>query len=605
MKKELDTLITEFYTKDSEKVGFSQICQIIEEILDDPALDKIISEAQEKSLAERKFTPKGAKARERILRLPNVVPTEISVGQRPDSEDRAQFELWMQNIGMDSGTDSSAVAQKLKAITQFFDSPEANLRDATIAQTLSYLMFLNQFVWMLKEFNASVAGFLWEPFLASLFGGKSRQVPTSEGDIADIRIDTGEGDAPISLKILNKSGAVKGSFTDLVDHFSKDSSWGSGPAEMRYIVVVKTQSSEQKTVSAAVFWEFNINADSFFDWIGNVHYLETVESVQTSFSLQDADKKPWLKTGSNAKPGAEGNYVWIRHATPGKLGGRSPQPARASWLRLAQIIDKGVRPMPKPADAFEQINLQGDIADPSAKLSAEISAYKAGGKAGGKTPGAKVRASYKKTGGTEDDMFGAGTKDTDALWGGAEQLNAWSVLAQKLREQLGDLDGGKRFFKAVAGDFSGIESAAAELGLSGNAPGYSTGASAIETDEEVLSEGDEGSGGKQFHIKPAHYTRLGTNLGTLKITPGAVEDFFTLSAQQLNEDLITMFNALADLTDNIGRFFLTDCSGGTGEDTACSPADEAARNTAGGQAIRDARVLEDAVSASVKGMTDK
>ena len=215
----------------------------------------------------------GARARERVLRLPNVIPTEITVGQKPSSADRAQFELWMGNIGMEGGSDDSAVAQKLKAITSFFDNPEANLADATIPQTLSYMMFLNQFVWMLKEFNASVAGFLWEPFLASLFGGKSRQVPTSEGDIADIRITTPDNpNAPISLKILNKVGTVKGSFVDLVKHFA------AGGSEMRYIIVVKEQTAKEKAVSAVTFYEFNITADNFFEWIGGSAYTQTIIS---------------------------------------------------------------------------------------------------------------------------------------------------------------------------------------------------------------------------------------------------------------------------------------------------------------------------------------
>ena len=46
------------------------------------------------------FTPnkkilqeRGARERDRVLRLPNVIPTEFSVGQRPGSEERQQFEL--------------------------------------------------------------------------------------------------------------------------------------------------------------------------------------------------------------------------------------------------------------------------------------------------------------------------------------------------------------------------------------------------------------------------------------------------------------------------------------------------------------------------------
>ena len=43
---------------------------------------------------------KGAAARDRVIRLPNLMATEITVGQKPGSEERKQFELWMGNIGM-------------------------------------------------------------------------------------------------------------------------------------------------------------------------------------------------------------------------------------------------------------------------------------------------------------------------------------------------------------------------------------------------------------------------------------------------------------------------------------------------------------------------
>ena len=61
-----------------------------------------------------------------------------------------------------------------------------------------------------------------------------------------------------------------------------------------------------------------------------------------------------------------------------------------------------------------------------------------------------------------------------------------------------------------------------------------------------------------------------------------------------------MFNKLADLNDNIGRFFLSYC----GEDgtSACTEKDTANRNQAGQKAISDSKELQDAVVKSVSGM---
>ena len=121
----LASILEEEYKKKDRQITPESLLSMVQEVmsLSAPGTLKEIS---------------GARARERVLRLPNVIPTEITVGQKPSSADRAQFELWMGNIGMEGGSDDSAVAQKLKAITSFFENPEANLADATIPQTLSY-----------------------------------------------------------------------------------------------------------------------------------------------------------------------------------------------------------------------------------------------------------------------------------------------------------------------------------------------------------------------------------------------------------------------------------------------------------------------------------
>ncbi len=505
----------------------------------------------------------GARARERVLRLPNVIPTEITVGQKPSSADRAQFELWMGNIGMEGGSDDSAVAQKLKAITSFFDNPEANLADATIPQTLSYMMFLNQFVWMLKEFNASVAGFLWEPFLASLFGGKSRQVPTSEGDIADIRITTPDNpNAPISLKILNKVGTVKGSFVDLVKHFA------AGGSEMRYIIVVKEQTAKEKAVSAVTFYEFNITADNFFEWIGGSAYTQTIISKDKALKVSRDLKKSWLR----AKGGPQAR-IEIEHAVPG-MGKKGPTgKVGAKFVPLAYLNKEENVYVINP-EVAEAINLRlpddtpvrEGVLDLEAQYVASVAEFKAGGK-GGRT----MQKGYEAIPGT------AG-KDTKPLWGGVDELAAWGDLAMRIKS---DGRPPSDFFNAVLGNDPGIEwPGQAALGARRGA-------------------GAEG-GGTQFHITPQHYKGLGKKLGDLRITTQAVESFFERSATQMNEELIVMFNSLADLTDNIGRFFLVDCGG-----KKCSTRDESRRNEAGDDAINDAKVLEDAVVKSVSGMREK
>tara|TARA_R110002110_G_scaffold178452_8_gene383516 strand:+ start:2350 stop:4062 length:1713 start_codon:yes stop_codon:yes gene_type:complete len=550
------------------ELSFESLISLISEQMEEQG---VLLEEKEKSKGPTRV-PTGARARDRVLRLPNVVATEISVGQRPSSEDRSQFELWMRNLGMASGGgDSSAVAAKLNTITNFFDNPEANLSNATLPQTLSYLMFLNQFVWMIKEFNASVAGFLWEPFLASLFGGKSEQVPTSKGDIADIKIYPGgskKGES-ISLKILNETGQVKGSFRDLVNHFAQ------GGASMRYVIVVKDQSETEKEVSAVTFYEFDITAQSFFDWIGTVEYEEVAETATQTFTLNRPGKAN-LKMGHTKAPGPDPEkpdrpetFFWIRHA---KRSTGKKQVTK--WYKLGRLNAKTGLVQISPATA-ELINLQGvppeGLVDPEkTKLTADLALH-----AGGGVGGATVRKKFTKEKGATDELFGTATSATNKLWGSVEELGQWA----KLRDEGWD---GQKLFQAIQNGVTLPDGTVLEP-----APGVSG-----------------AKGETQFHISPALYTGMAGNaggdagkLGTLRITTKKVEDFFKLAANQMNDDLIIMFNSLADLTDNIGRFFLVDCGG-----DACTEDDAADRHLAGLEAIEDASKLEAAVVKSVKSV---
>ena len=464
---------------------------------------------------------------------------------------------------MEGPGDKSTVATKLTNITNFFENPEANLADATIPQTLSYLMFLNQFVWMIKEFNASVAGFLWEPFLASLFGGRSVQVKAGKGDIADIRIypeGSKEGES-ISLKILNATGDVKGSFKDLVSHFAE------GGTSMRYVIVVKTQSKKAKDVSAVTFYEFDITAKTFFDWIGALKYTETIISQDMPVRANRDVKKAWL----NHIGGDDARYE-IRHAEqrPGKRAKADPVAkhkvpfARFNKEEGAYFID---------LEQAEIINLRladgtpvrEGVFDPTADYIAAIAYHSRGGQGG-----ATMQKGYEPLAG----VASGGAGGTDKLWGSVEELSQWARLHDEGWDS-------KRLFQAIR-----------------------DGVTLADGTQIPPAPGITGAKGEtQFHITPPHYRGMARaegepsagELGTLRITPKKVEDFFQKAASRMNDDLIVMFNSLADLTDNIGRFFLVDCGG-----DQCTEKDAANRNQAGQNAISNSQELQRAVASSVQ-----
>jgi len=508
----------------------------------------------------------GAKERERIIRMPNVIPTEISVGQRPGSEDRQQFELWMSNLAMDNNPEVSAVQNKIGAITNFFENPAANLAGASIPETLSYLMFLNQFTWMIQEFNASVAGFLWEPFLAALFGGKSQQVPAGKGDIADIRIYTkGSPNNPISLKILNETGDVKGSFRDMVNYFANDTTG----KPMRYVVGVKSQSKKKKQVSAVTFYEFDISGETFFEYMGGVAYAEKATTREQTFKPKN--KYSWLQRTS------AGNLK-IKHARTGK----DRKLKKAEWVFLAKAVkdEEGNKVLLVIPEVAEELNLRlssGEpvlegFLDPALVYTIDRAEFLGGG-----AGGARAAKTY-------EEMPGLAGHETKHIWGGMEEYKAWSTLANEMKEASGGRAPYQEFFQIVAG-----------MKTHEDVPYTYKSKKKAADDREMLSGAKGYVTNQQFHIKPAHYSSMGINLGRIAVTTDSVEKFFEESAKKLNEDLVLMFNKLADLTDNVGRFFLANC----GEGRACTEKDMANRNTAGQSAIGDAKELEDAVERSV------
>ncbi len=247
---ELQEILKEEYSKKDMTINPQSLMEMIEEVMQ-------LFEGN----TERGPAP-AQQRRERTVRFPILVPTEQSVGQytASASEDRATFEYWMKQIA--PGGDLTA---KIKAIDNFIQQPPP---DASVATTLSYLMFIQTFSYMIREFNASVAGFLWEPFLAALFGESSRQVHTEEGDISDVIILDAEGNKKnLSLKILAPTGGVGGSFVDLVNHFA------AHPNDPMVYVVIRKQSAKEggKTIKDAKmeFFEYAISQKNFFDWIGH------------------------------------------------------------------------------------------------------------------------------------------------------------------------------------------------------------------------------------------------------------------------------------------------------------------------------------------------
>ena len=85
---DLRSILKEEYKKKEEVAVTPQsLIKMIEHLM--------VKEAKDSPKDERKPS---AERRERMIRLPIQFPTEISVGQRPESQDRDLFERWMSKI---------------------------------------------------------------------------------------------------------------------------------------------------------------------------------------------------------------------------------------------------------------------------------------------------------------------------------------------------------------------------------------------------------------------------------------------------------------------------------------------------------------------------
>jgi len=134
----------------------------------------------------------------------------------------------------------------------------ATEKSPTLGEILSTLVMIEVLNSILGEFTEAAGGFIFEGFLAGLFGEKGVQITgAAEGakekgkPITDVRVKTANGDIEYSLKLLGKTTDVKGSFSNMIIHFEK------------YDHVVYLDA--RRTGSGLLFGEFSITLANFME----------------------------------------------------------------------------------------------------------------------------------------------------------------------------------------------------------------------------------------------------------------------------------------------------------------------------------------------------
>jgi len=174
------------------------------------------------------------------------------------TEDRSIIEKFTRNIKGDT------LQAKIAYLNNILTTKQEN---ATIGEILSTMVICEILSAIITNFTESAGGFIFEGFLAGLFGGESVQI-TSPKDIG-----SGATGKPItdvvlagkhySLKLLGEATEVKGSFKNMVEHL-KD-----------YNHVIYLDARRIGGTDGLQFGEFTITLEGFLD-IFVVPFLKTV-----------------------------------------------------------------------------------------------------------------------------------------------------------------------------------------------------------------------------------------------------------------------------------------------------------------------------------------
>jgi hypothetical protein len=186
---------------------------------------------------------------------------------KPETQDRQLIENFARNIA--PGGDLKA---KLAAINSVIAQKK---EDATVGEILATMVVCEILYTIISHFTEAAGGFIFEGFLAGLFGGQSVQIQSAE-DIPEEAAGEDGGDVrgkPItdvvlhgkhySLKLLGEGTDVKGSFRNMVKHFEK------------YPHVIYLDARRIDGNQGLEFGEFTITLDGFLE-VFVTPFLKTV-----------------------------------------------------------------------------------------------------------------------------------------------------------------------------------------------------------------------------------------------------------------------------------------------------------------------------------------
>ena len=234
---------------------------LVNELLKDIIQKSLILEDKEKGPADQEVATEEVPA----IRFPSWFINENLWGKDVDTKDRTLIT----KIGRAISGENTPIG-RAKALQAFLMNAETVKEDITMQEALANLMFLDIFASIVHQFNAAVAGFLFEALFAGIFKGEQIEAKEGGGEegTIDVHLETADGRIGYSFKLLSPGGGIGGSFTDLITGIEKH-------GLERYLVVIKRGVG---TPSLSLeFWEFDITQENWFDWIGHEMLEQTAE----------------------------------------------------------------------------------------------------------------------------------------------------------------------------------------------------------------------------------------------------------------------------------------------------------------------------------------
>ncbi len=165
---------------------------------------------------------------------------------------------------------------------------------ANVSELLSSMVVVEILSTILSDFTESAGGFIFEGFLAGLFGGESVQITSPEEiegmdasgkPITDVVLNN----VHYSLKLLGEKTAVAGSFRNMVEHFDT----------LDHVVYLDARRIEGN--QGLEFGEFTITLDNFLD-VFVTPFLKSVNVKGIQFATAKKFKEAVAELESQEKP---------------------------------------------------------------------------------------------------------------------------------------------------------------------------------------------------------------------------------------------------------------------------------------------------------------